>query len=474
MELKSWFYYLITHSVFNFRLLIDGLNEVPNNRDNLLDTIGLIAESFNKVKICCSSRRERLFEQILQHNPSLRLEDLNYEDIQKHCYRRLHTTRARRYAYLVTEELRNAVNNGDDEVVLKRRLGECPGEMHKLFTSLVERQDKFYAKDPKPYLRLIEVATKRGDNNNHGAGAFLTFFELLVASSAQEEFISRVPKSLDASLLASLDSQAPDLKANVVVRCANLAELVPNRSDLQSYPKEFAYKELVNADSLEVRFIHRRVQDFLTDSEEGAALLRSYNMTEQNAVIRLTIASVTRFLATPYMSRVGKSLKWESLIEAGFWAKNGTGALDIIFPTLQARKPLRMPPFTAEDTSINGKTPPFNVLCPQLSPLENVAFGFATGFAMVAYTEAKLRALDLQKWRLVVGFSSCLCVRAYGLGRESSGFLTMFEPYLSLTSLTQNLTLSYILEPFTDVDFWVFRHLSCVATPRPGFHQSRF
>ncbi|KIW87007.1 uncharacterized protein Z519_12304 [Cladophialophora bantiana CBS 173.52] len=93
------------------------------------------------------------------------------------------------------------------------------GEMNELFMFLLERQDTFYAKHPKPYLRLVDVAT-RGHTK-------LTLFEMLVASQEQETLRCYFPDNLDTQFLVSLDAMAENFEANVIARCAGLVEFHP-------------------------------------------------------------------------------------------------------------------------------------------------------------------------------------------------------------------------------------------------------
>ncbi|KAJ9605208.1 hypothetical protein H2200_010598 [Cladophialophora chaetospira] len=484
IELKSWFTYLVTNSASNFFLLVDGLDEVAHNRDILLSTIQFIAQSTDKVKLCCSSRPETPFLQALQHYPSLRLQDFNYSDIEEYCLRRLATTRAMQYAntiswraqgvflwaYLVTEDLKGAASQGDEEEDLKQRLEECPGEMYELFRFLLERQDKFYAKHPKPYLRLIEVATTERRSRSPYSENFLTLLELLVALSAQEDIISPFPESHDVSLLAALESKAAALKANLVARCANMIELLPRWHKADIYSDAFPYRELADAHNVEIRFIHRSAADFLVENDTAVTLFHSCNLTERDATIRLMIASIFSFLVDE-QTDVKKSLQFGRLIDARLWTEAGTKTLDTIFPTLHARKPLLEPPMTMTKGQDAPNTGPFAVMCPQLSALENAVFGLAAEFNMVAYAEAKLRALDPEHLPFALGFAFCANLRedSFFESTELRG-MPMPEPDLSSQSLTQKLSLWYYLNPnmnneprfYATCPVWQHIHLSLV------------
>ena len=325
--------------------------------------------------------------------------------------------------------------------------------MYELFNHLLERQDKFYGKHPQPYLRLIDTAT-RTRFGTHNTQSYLTLFELLVASSAHESLLLGFPDSPDRSFVASLASKVAALEATVVARCVNLVEIIEDPPYGKALRAQHVPEELTKADNLVVRFIHRSAQDFLVDSNQGANLLRSCEMTEQSAVIRLTTASLTKFLLDYHECEVARPLELGKLIEAEFWARAGTKALDIVFPTLQNRQPLFTPMSRPNSPAIHLTTA-FDVMCPQLSTLETLSFGFATNFRMVAYTEAKLRALQPEKLPFAVGFCLTLYFRNYKFDYES-GFQDMLKSYLSLTSITQSLSLCYVLEPYNQMEPWFF------------------
>ena len=444
-ELKTWFTYLITHSEYHYCLLIDGLDEVTDNRQALLDIVQEIAHDSKKIKICCSSRPEAPFARVLERYPSLRLQDFNFEDIEKHCRNRLDGTRAVVYvdtiarraegvflwAYLVTEDLRSAVNQGDTEEDLNLRLKECPGGMNELFTFLLERQDTFYAKHPKPYLRLLDVASKK---NNQ-----VTVLELFIASEDQEKVRSRFPVNLvdddHDEYSAALDSSVVDLEVNVVARCAGLVECTHNSLRGRPFPDTYPYKNLAKMRDTKVKFIHRSAQDFLAEGEKGSALLQSCSISEQDALKRLMTASALTYLINRVDTDVDTPLYYARCIHGGSWTAFETSMADNLFSAQHLRKPSKT--FYGFSELV--------VTCPQLSPVENLTFWLTAGFRLAAYLAAKLTVYDPAKSSLLAGFSmyllvNDLTVRHYVLDDTDADFIGMLQPYLRHT---QTLTLHY-------------------------------
>ncbi|KIW25765.1 uncharacterized protein PV07_08919 [Cladophialophora immunda] len=474
IELKSWLHYLLDHSTFNYCLVVDGLDEVPNEREALLDAIRVIAQSSNKIKICCSSRPENLFQRALEQYPFLRLQDFNYGDIMSHCRKHLSTTRAASFteriarradgvflwAYLVVKELSTAAYL-DDLEELEQRLEECPSEMNELFIFLIERQDKFYAKHPKPYLRLIDVATRKGME--------ASLLDVLVASQEQERLSCNFPDNLDAQFLTSLNAVAENFEASVVARCAGLVEFIEQSTDSAHnpfFPETFAHKALARVKKLEAHFIHRSAQDFLVDSESGAALLRSCNISEQEAFRRLMTASAVIFFLNDNHETPFRILEAAEEIDWALWTEFDTIVIDHALVTSQKRRPLALPPSLSGDEVENRRLakvqPRFGIICPHLSPLKNVVFTYAVTWGLTRYLEAKLSMLGMEELTLVSGFyASLLFDYTVDVHRKADyDLLAIFKPHISWT---QNLTLYH---------FW--RQDYCyVRVTRPFWQQFR-
>jgi hypothetical protein len=68
-ELEDWFDYMVLCSPFAYCLIIDGLDEVEENQDGLIDALQRLARRHSNLKICCVSRPENRFVQAFNDCP---------------------------------------------------------------------------------------------------------------------------------------------------------------------------------------------------------------------------------------------------------------------------------------------------------------------------------------------------------------------------------------------------------------------
>ncbi|OCT46197.1 hypothetical protein CLCR_01046 [Cladophialophora carrionii] len=460
-ELRSWFEYLITHSEYKYCILVDGLDEVASDHEALLHDVRYIVSISKTVKICCSSRPEPVFKRTLCNYPSLRLQDFNHNDIRMHCQERLEQTRAAKFATriadmadgvflwaaLVAGDLKNAAGKGDSEEDLELRLEGCPTGMNDLFTFLLEKQDTFYAKHPEPYLALIHAATK--------AHLDITSFELLLASSGREQLKEFFESGLNDSRLAALDTLVSNMEVNIVARCANLVETGRDTSENLSpkFPAEFSYESLDKARTTTIRFIHRSAQDFLVESEKGAALLQSCGIAEQDAVKLLMLSSAV--ISAIDLSDVSaeKMSVCGSNIQRDFWTPYETYVADSVFASVQVRIPRGIPWNSAEPADGQQRTHDYNpehlgLFCPQISVQQNVALHYAVYYGMVAYLNSKLVSHGSSVSSELVSF--CLIQWIYK-GRDSRDDL--IRVLKKRLSWKQSLTVCYKLADIPETVF---------------------
>lgn len=311
-ELKEWFFYAMSKSEYFYCILVDGLDEIEKNhqREMLLDIICEISRSSKSVKVCCSCRPESPFKQGLQQYPSIKLQELNHNDILEDCRTQLTGTLAEHFAddiahracgvflwaHLVARQLRAAAQQGDNEDDIRNRLEETPDEMNELFMALLQRQDKYYVKNPKPYLSVLQVFTQIFNTTV----APFNLFDMLVVIHRHETSMTDSTLELDLQSLLALENEAVHMMANMVARCASLVEIHQSYSNiwnnLKPFAEDFSYKALAQACELTVSFIHRSVQDFLLENEKAQYLLQSCRMSEDDALFQLTAASALRYV----------------------------------------------------------------------------------------------------------------------------------------------------------------------------------
>ncbi|KEF56551.1 uncharacterized protein A1O9_06739 [Exophiala aquamarina CBS 119918] len=386
-ELREWFFYAISKSDLGYCILVDGLDEIEKNsiREILLDTIHEISRSSERIKICCSCRPESPFHQTLKHYPSLKLQDLNHEDILEDCQRQLAGTLAVGFAHeianradgvflwahLAARELRAAARQGDNEDDLEQRLKETPDEMNEFFRTLLERQDKFYAKHPKPYLFILQVVTQQP---MHLRPTGFTLFDMLLISRKHEILASDFTSNLENQYWLALEREAVRLKANVVASCAGLVEVITGKVP-RGLPWDFPHKALGQVDKQPVRFIHRSVQDFLLEDNTAHSLLQSSGMSEDDVIFSWTAASSLRFIAEPRSSHMEIS-RLAQLIQPQPLRDKVARLIHRISPVVAARGRLRGLPTHSVYLFDVFKTFVSSI---DLSPLENATIILLTG-----------------------------------------------------------------------------------------------
>ena len=145
-----------------FCVLIDGLDEYDGNHADIADLVREFASS-ETIKLCISSRPLREFEAAFEHGPSLRLQDLTYQDIVNFVNSKLvHDERMRElkerqpkealdlveeivtkadgvflWVHLVVKSLLDGLNNYDSISDLQRRLEVLPPDLRDLSKHMI-------------------------------------------------------------------------------------------------------------------------------------------------------------------------------------------------------------------------------------------------------------------------------------------------------------------------------------------------
>jgi hypothetical protein len=138
-------------------LMVDGLDEFEGQYAELLDLILDFQGRF--IKICLASRPETAILARLKSFPTLRLQDLNYEDISKFVWNEvqrhdvdlstgiIHEIIDRAegvflWAVLVVNSMISGCRDNHDAAMLQSRLDETPIELDALFAQLLAGVDK--------------------------------------------------------------------------------------------------------------------------------------------------------------------------------------------------------------------------------------------------------------------------------------------------------------------------------------------
>lgn len=445
-ELRLWFWYMIEHSNMRYCLLIDGLDEIESSRELLLNTVlGMSARS-NKLKVCCACRPENPFQSILKQHPNLRLQDFNHDDIEEDCERRLKGTHAEKFAdqiayraegvflwaHLISEDLARAAKEGESEEDLGLRLKECPDEMTELFRYMLLRQDKLYAKRPKPYLRLVDFASSIGQQTS--------LLELLVATlpPARSPKWSELSGKFGVGFLSYLEEQLDGLGPRIETTCTGLVQcLAPTEANrywtaLKSDP---TFPRLDDAVETPVVFIHRSVHDFLHEDEGGAAYYQRFNLTDDEAASMLMAGAASPlffsneklgFKFRPFLMYYAESLSKDG------WDAKTIAVVDTFFKQLE----LRSSP-TQEDKEISY--PGLYTVSLDLSLYENLAMGFTSMHTLDTYVQTKILKADPMRQHFLAAHALCTYLRGFW-NRYRGEMVTTLSPYVDALQVYSRAT----------------------------------
>ena len=161
-------------------LFIDGLDKFDGDHGDLIKLLTRILDG-SSVELCVASRPWVVFEEALKNKPSLRLEDLTFNDIKKYVTMRFHhdenfsrlwgrefefadsliETVVRKAAgvflwvSLVVSSLLDGMKFGDRVSDLQRRLDSLPPDLEDLYSRILENLDPFYFEHAEQYFSLM-------------------------------------------------------------------------------------------------------------------------------------------------------------------------------------------------------------------------------------------------------------------------------------------------------------------------------
>lgn len=289
-------------------LFIDGLDEFAGDEDLLMGTARLLSQT-PRTHVCVSSRPEQIFRQGFANSPQLRLQDLNYEDIEKATKDRLDTALREEYpqepwmtdrlvenvidkaqgiflwAELVTKDLKKGARNSDSIQELHKRLDRTPNTIEGLYEHMLERLDKSYFQDAARYFQMItanqELLALQTDVFEY-IGSRNTHLTLLHCACADEKAWNYVlSHDLGHFQSPGFRDLCYNLETRILTRCAGLVEVSEHRQKILTgifhRQDEIKFQGAVRTDQgaqslsyhlREVKFIHKTVMDFLQSHKE--------------------------------------------------------------------------------------------------------------------------------------------------------------------------------------------------------------
>jgi len=163
-----------------FCLFVDGLDEFGGDHGDLISLLQDLLLNGN-VKVCVASRPWLVFEDAFNHRPSLRLEDLTYDDIKAYVASHFNDSpgfvqlqiREPVYSsrlienvvekasgvfiwvYLVVSSLLTGLRHGDRISDLQRRLDMLPPDLEELYEIILKSIDPFYLENAAQLFTVI-------------------------------------------------------------------------------------------------------------------------------------------------------------------------------------------------------------------------------------------------------------------------------------------------------------------------------
>ncbi|KAL8992541.1 MAG: hypothetical protein Q9188_007563, partial [Gyalolechia gomerana] len=290
-------------------MFIDGLDEFEGSSDIVLNVIGKLANQTN-VKICVSSRPLLVFEQAFSGKPSLKLQDLTFETIQKYAklklsepiQERVSLDNANRgkvedllykivrradgvfiWAVIAIRDIREGLLEMADVNELAQMIESLPSELEKLFMLMFDRIKPAYKRDAVQFLQLVLHSEVDHWYDIVDSGFHVDLCTLYFSQS--QRGLKDTPFVYEAIATTELISACRTLKTRLQSHTAGLLELTSKDKGVRMYGK------MQNLDQIlftKINFVHRTVRDFLLNNAEAKSLLTRMGSTE--AQVRLSLA----------------------------------------------------------------------------------------------------------------------------------------------------------------------------------------
>ncbi|KAJ3549019.1 hypothetical protein NM208_g729 [Fusarium decemcellulare] len=277
-------------------IFIDALDEVALEQD-AIDLLKLVKRlNLPNIKICVSSRPERLFGFHLADHPGLRIHDLTRNDIIEYSKNTITDSISHKpwgravsklafkiatladgvflWAVLVTHSLVRGINNGDPPAVISQRLQATPRDLMDLYRDILSRSEAdrpIYQKDASLIFNLIFVCDSVPD---------ITLFQLVAATNdaVMDSYINLEPQSPESEL----NAMCQRILVLLEVGCAGLLKATPD-PDCNG----IAYYR--------VSLSHRTARDFLFETTDGRSLWNRCELTREEMLIKRTKALLAEY-----------------------------------------------------------------------------------------------------------------------------------------------------------------------------------
>ncbi|PVH72462.1 hypothetical protein DL98DRAFT_365557, partial [Cadophora sp. DSE1049] len=287
-KLKEAFAKLYEQRIVKMKVCIflDGLDEYEGDHELMAEFFHEITLSSPNIKICVSSRPLLVFGDIFSGLPSLRLQDLTFQDIKFYVNDNLSKHRRFRqllekepikapllvkdivdradgvflWVRLVVESLREGLGNHDEISDLRERLDELPRDLEQLYDHMWGRIRGVYRPRASQIFQIVRAARNQGEIIRRKEDEYdpLT----AIALSFAEEISTSINGNTSIRILdpAYLKERCEKMEAVLKTRCAGLLEIQASESTL--------YESWGGT----IQYLHRTAREYLERPEVWSSI----------------------------------------------------------------------------------------------------------------------------------------------------------------------------------------------------------
>ena len=319
-------------------LLIDGLDEFAGDHAELLDTIFEIRTLVN-AKICLSSRPEAVISLRLNSYPSIRLQDLNFDDIAKFVQSKFNTCGAPLvnmthavtwraegiflWAALVSQDLFAGYAAHDDMATLQRRLEAIPSGLEALFSQVFSSLDRHH----RELLFFVLQALKdlRAPNEDWVSQQYRPHIAVLTAALYHEQITSldqfhrlcgSVRQKITAQskgLLETREINQPSSSKSGIVGWTILD--CSTHKPCQSAMREDDFRLAYQYQNTLIDWVHRSAYDYIFGTPDGNLPSRVQDMNISHKILA-GYAWLARYALSIWI--IGRADNRPSYLESNF------------------------------------------------------------------------------------------------------------------------------------------------------------
>ncbi|KAI1110650.1 hypothetical protein F5Y14DRAFT_428311 [Nemania sp. NC0429] len=296
-------------------MFLDGLDEIRiEDRLDILDLVNEL-QAIPNTKICLASRPEPHLQSAFSNYPQLRLQDLTFRDMENFVSKAIQpfVSKGRISSYvgkyfmetlirkaegvflwlrLALDDLVRGLQNSDSDKELYVRLEQMPADIYKLYEDIwtrINEESAIYRAAAALYFKLVIASNIVNE---------LSLLHFAVATTnLPQDF------SIDTLNADHLDKKCEATKLQIRERCIGLLEIAESPYSTNQGRWGTRAASLLPYSRTMVRFPHRSVYDFFTETDEGDRILNFDSSTSHDLSLRLLRADLatTKFIRRGYV-----------------------------------------------------------------------------------------------------------------------------------------------------------------------------